>query len=327
LAIVSLIALLAALALTALATLHPWSSPTSVAPQLSLGQGLGVGLGDAVALPPARSLAVAPARPVAPGAQRLVASEARDAPSAATAVAGVAPARVVSAPTAPSAAPPTPSAPEPESAPPPQASPPAPVPVAAPAPQPEPIATSPARPTLGGGTHPDGPAAAGGPPVYGAAGEPIDVAEGDELAFSFLFYIEPIAYRSPGDENTILQLRGEPGTSPRLGLQLWDDGGEQRGLWSSGEAMGGERFLAPLGDDEWHQAVVFLRASSGDDGFYLLLLDGKPIDTRGWVSLLESAGAAQLEAGLFREGERVAAPLDLFFGPTRLGESLESVLG
>src|SRR5204863_10066355 len=104
---------------------------------------------------------------------------------------------------------------------------------------------------------------------------------------------------------------------PSFGLQLWDDGsGLRRGLWASGEAMGGERFLAPVEEGVWHEAVICFQASGDGDGFYLLLLDGQPIDARAWVSLIEpGSGDAQLEAGLFREGNPVAGATDVLFGP------------
>ena len=125
-----------------------------------------------------------------------------------------------------------------------------------------------------------------------------------------------------------MRFKGEASESPSFGLQLWDDGsGNQRGLWASGDAMGGERFLAPVAEGVWHEAVLCFKASSEGDGFYLLLLDGQPIDARAWVSLIDSAsGSAQLETGLFREGESVVGAPDVFFGPTELGETLESVI-
>lgn len=102
---------------------------------------------------------------------------------------------------------------------------------------------------------------------------PVPVYEGEEHALSFSFYVQPTAYRVPGEENLIMQFHGEAGEPPSFGLQLWDDGsGAQRGLWGSGEAMGGDRFLSPLAEGAWHEAAVQFRASSEGDGFYLLIL-------------------------------------------------------
>jgi hypothetical protein len=298
-----------------------------------LGQGLGVGLDDAVALPSGPSLAVSQARPAGLGKQSLAAHRAQGASGGSSAALGVAPAHVVSTgtPAGVPDAPPAPTVPGSEPEPTAPSSPqPAAIPVAAPtqAPQPE-TDSSPSKPTASGGSLPARPGIAGAPTlIYRPAGEPIELSDGDELALSLYFYIEPIAYRLPGEENTILQLGDESGAPPRFGLSLWDDGGEQRGLWSGGTALGEERFLAPLGEGEWHQVVVYLRASSNDDGFYLLLLDGEPIDARAWIGLIDSTGgSALLEAGLFRDGERVLDPRDVFFGPTRIGESLEAVVG
>jgi hypothetical protein len=177
------------------------------------------------------------------------------------------------------------------------------------------------------GGHSGGPSAAGVGAVEWRAGVPLVVNEGDEHAFSFFFRIEPTVYRAPGEDNLILRFVGDD-EQPSFGLQLWDDdSGEGRGLWSSGEAMGGERFLAPLAEGAWHQVVLHFLASSADDGFYLLVLDGVPIDARGWVSLIGAEGAsAQLEAGLFRAGERVIGASDIVFGPAKLAARLESVI-
>jgi hypothetical protein len=155
----------------------------------------------------------------------------------------------------------------------------------------------------------------------------IEVGEGDEHVLSFSFYVQPTAYRLPGAENLIMRFSSESSAPPTFGLQLWDDGsGGRRGLWSSGDAMDGERFLAPVGEEVWHEVTVYFQASSEDSGFYLLLLDGQPIDARAWVSLIEPGdGHALLETGLFRDGENPVDP-DVFVGPTQLEESVGSVL-
>ncbi|MGC1853415.1 MAG: hypothetical protein WA687_13355, partial [Solirubrobacterales bacterium] len=174
---------------------------------------------------------------------------------------------------------------------------------------------------------PGGPTDAGGGVVDGGPGEAVEVQEGDEYAFTFSFYIEPVVYRDPGTENLILRFKGATAELQTFGLQLWDDGAGQRGLWASGEAMGGERFLAPVAEREWHEAVVCFRASSEGDGFYLLILDGQPIDMRAWVSLIDPGSSSTLiEAGLFREGVLVEDATDVFFGPAELSETLESVI-
>jgi len=177
------------------------------------------------------------------------------------------------------------------------------------------------------GSQPPGPVAGGTGPIGGGAPELLEVHEDDEYALSFSFYLQPAAYRAPGTENLILRFMGEADGAPSFALQLWDDGSGQRGLWSSGDAMGGERFLAPLAEGAGHEAVVGFRASSDDDGFYLLLLDGQPVDARAWISLIDSeSGNAQLEVGLVRDGEHVVDAPDVVFGPTRLGETLEPVI-
>ncbi len=308
---------------------QPWAA-TTVAPQLSVAPDLGVAVGDSVAVATSGGPALAPARQAVGGggstlaADRAPVKEGNGAPGSQP---GIAVARVVAVPArGPQGASPTPPPSEP--APLPQPSPaPVAVPVATPAPLPVPT-TAPTRDPSGLGGSPSGPITAGGGPIGGGSAEGIEILPGDEYAFSFSFYIQPSVYRLPGEENLILQFKGEVSESPSLGLQLWDDGsGAQRGVWASGDAMGGERFLAPVAEGVWHQVVLCFKASSEADGFYLLLLDGQPIDARAWVGLIDSdSGSAQLEAGLFREGEPVSGSPDIFFGPTQLGETLESVI-
>ncbi len=322
-----MIALLAALGVAALVSLQPWAKD-SVGPQVSVAPDLGAALGDAVAVSPSPRLAVATARPAA-GKPSFVADEVATGAGASHWRPGIAPARAV----APAAGPPAEGSPQPPTVPlppEPQATPaPAATPVSNPAPpsSPAPVAAIPARPAPGTG-HP-GPVTAGGPgPVGGVVSGPVLVRAGDEYAYSFSFYIQPSVYLPPGEDNLIVQLGDEAGDSHSFGLQLWDDGsGTQRGLWASGDAVDGERFLAPVAEGAWHQVVLYFQASSEDDGLYLLLLDGEPIDARAWVSLVDSAsGYALLDSGLFRDGERVDGAPDVFFGPARLGETLEAVI-
>jgi hypothetical protein len=330
LAIVSVIALLGALGLAALIALQPWAA-NSVAPQLRVAPGLGVALGDSVAVSRSRQLAVASARAATGGKPRFAAGKAVGDDGASKPELAIAGARVVRSAQPvdrPESSPGTsPSEPPPVAQPAPAPAPVA-VPIAAPAPSPapEPAATSPAPVVTEG--HSPGPIGAGTGPLEGSPGSAIEVHQGDGRALSFSFYVQPTAYRPPGEENLILQFKGEAGAPPSFGLQLWDDGsGTQRGLWASGDAVGGERFLAPVAEGVWHEAALCFEASSEGDGFYLLLLDGQPIDARAWVSLIASdSDSAQVEVGLFREGEPVVDASDVFFGPATFGETLESVI-
>lgn len=326
-AIVSLIALLVALAVAALVSLNPGEEDSTI-PQVSVAPRLGIGLGEAVAVAPGRQLAIAPAHPAGIEGPRLAASVATGAVGDSGTRTGLAPARVVAA--AVHGPPPGDS---PHSAPPQSAPAPAPAaapvatPVAVPGPGPAPAA-APTRPLPNNQPPPPNPAGGPGPPVGGVVSGPVEIHEGDEYAYSFSFYIEPDAYRAPGEDNLILRFADEADESHSLGLQLWDDGsGAQRGLWASGDAMDGERFLAPLTEGAWHEVVLYFQASNEDDGLYLLLLDGEPIDTRAWVSLIDAAGGyGLLEAGLFREGERIEDASEVLFGPARLGETLEPAI-
>ena len=321
-----MIALLAALGFAAVLSLQPWGED-SVDPRVSVAPDLGVALGEAVAVSPERQLAIASARPAPAGETAFVARGVPSGAGSAEMQVGIGPARalMVRPQSPPEELPPPPQpkpVPTPQSTPPPAAT-----PVSFPAPAPAPVATAPTRPGHGG--QPTRPGSAGGPgPEGGTVLGPVEIDDGDEYAYSFSFYIQPEAYRAPGEDNLILRFADEAGESHSLGLQLWDDGSDsQRGLWASGDAMGGERFLTPVVEDVWHQMVLYFEASSEDDGLYLLLLDGEPIDTRAWVSLIDAEGDyGLLEAGLFRDGERVDGTPEIFFGPARLSETLESVI-
>lgn len=326
-AVFCLAVLLVALGIAALLSLPQWGED-SVIPEVSVAPHPRVGLDDAVAVSPPQQLAVAPAHPAGVEGPRLAAFVATGAAGGSGARTGLAPARVVAAPVPTPPPPDSPQAPPADALPPPQpAGTPVAAPVSAPVPSPAPV-PAPTRPLPGDGSRPPGPSSSGGPgPIGGVVSGPVQVYEGDEYAYAFSFHIQPDAYRAPGEDNLILRFADQADESHSLGLQLWDDGGTQRGLWTSGDAMGGERFLAPISEGAWHEVVLYFQASSEGDGLYLLLLDGEPIDTRAWVSLIDSAGSyGLLEAGLFREGERVDDATEILFGPARLGETLESVI-
>jgi hypothetical protein len=321
-----LIALLAALAIAALLSLPQWGED-SVIPEVSVAPHPGVGLDDAVAVSPPQ-LAVAPAHLAGVEGPRLASSVATGVVGGSDVRTALASAQVVAVAVPHPSPADSPQPPPAEALPPPQpAATPVATPVSAPAPSPAPVAV-PTRPSPGDGSQPP-PSPSGGPGLIGGlVSGPVQVYEGDEYAYSFSFYLQPDAYRAPGEDNLILRFADEADESHSLGLQLWDDGsGTQRGLWASGDAMDGERFLAPVTEGAWHEAVLYFQASSEDDGLYLLLFDGEPIDTRAWVSLIDSGGSfGLLEAGLFREGERVDDASEVLFGPARLGETLESVI-
>jgi len=293
LAIVSLVALLVALAVGALIIVGPWEEST-LAPRVSLAPGLEGAVGDAVEVAPGQPFAVDPAHPAGGGAARLATNELAVASGPAQVRTDIGPAQVVassgegSVPRSPSKPPvlePTPSQP---------AAPPEAVPVVAPVPAPAPAAAPPTRaPTA---NPPPGPISGGVDPGEEAPGpgDRVEIQSGDELEYSFSFFLEPMVFGLPGEDSPIVQIRGEESESASFGLQLWDDGAGQRGLWASGDAMGGERFLAPLAEGVAHKATLYLQASSEDDGFYLLTVDGQPVDARAWVSLIDPGSSSAL---------------------------------
>ncbi len=158
----------------------------------------------------------------------------------------------------------------------------------------------------------------------------VQIHEGDELAFAFSFYIQTMTYGEPGVDNAILRLKSDASEIPAFGLQLWDPvvGGQdgERGLWSSGEAVGGDRFLAPVPEREWHDAIVHFRASSQGVGFYAVYLDGELVDARDAVSMIVPGSSyAQIEVGLYRSGGEVPGTSEIRIDAAKLGLTLESV--
>jgi hypothetical protein len=159
----------------------------------------------------------------------------------------------------------------------------------------------------------------------------VQIREGQEYAFAFSFYIQTMAYGEPGADNLILRLQSDGTESLTFGLELWDPAGgalgEERGLWSAGEAVGGDRFLGPASERAWHDVIVHFRASSQGEGFYAVYLDGELVDARDGVSLIApGSDHTQIEVGLFRDGEHVQGTSEIRLDAAKLGDTLESVL-
>jgi hypothetical protein len=160
----------------------------------------------------------------------------------------------------------------------------------------------------------------------------IEFREGDEYYYAFSFYIQSMVYGGPGAHNLIMQFKSEGTGSPNFGLQLWDYAGDDgvsggRGLWSHGAAMGGDRFLAPVPEEAWHDVIIHFKASSVDAGFYEVFLDGRLVDARSGLSMIVSGrDYAYIKDGLYRDGEDLAGTAELRLDSVRLGETRESVL-
>jgi len=223
LAVVSVIALLVALGVGALAILQPWETD-AVAPQMSVAPGLGVGVGDAAVVARDRQLAVEPAQPAVGAAPKVVAGDVAVDRGEPQPRSGIAPARVVvasSRPDAPSQGSPQPS--QPEHTPAPQ---PAPVPVAVPVttspPPVEPVAVPPTR-GAGGGTS--GPIFSGGGPEGGGAEEALQVCEGDDYTLSLppLEATEGSEVPSPVVAHDLTVYFGSVGEGVGFHLVLFDD--------------------------------------------------------------------------------------------------------
>ncbi len=157
----------------------------------------------------------------------------------------------------------------------------------------------------------------------------IQIHEGDEYEFSFSYYVQSMAYGEPEADNVLLQFMSDASDTRTFGLQLWqneigDPTAAGRGLWSSGEAMGGDRFLRPVAERTWHDVVLRFKASSEGDGYYILSLDGELVDARGEISLIApGSSAAQIEVGLLRDSTQVQGTSEIRLDAA----SLESVEG
>jgi hypothetical protein len=154
---------------------------------------------------------------------------------------------------------------------------------------------------------------------------------GDTRYFAFSVDVLQMQYGRPGAHNLIMQLKSDNEGSPRLGLMLWDYAGDDghsggRGLWSHGEAMGGDRFLAQFPERQWHDLIVGVHVSSSGDGWYRVYLDNRLVDERNGANVLRSgAQSGYLKVGLYRNGAEIPGPSELRFDSARLGTSLESV--
>jgi hypothetical protein len=161
----------------------------------------------------------------------------------------------------------------------------------------------------------------------------VEFHEGDEYWYGFSFYIVSMVYGHPGAHNLIMQFKGEGEGSPAFGLQLWDyegDDGEYednpRGLWSHGPSMDGDRFLAPVPEQTWHDVAIHFRASSSGAGFYEVYLDGNLIDSRSGVSMIaDGASYAYIKDGLYRNGDEIPGNSEIRLDAARLGSSQSSV--
>ncbi|MEX0973215.1 MAG: heparin lyase I family protein [Solirubrobacterales bacterium] len=159
----------------------------------------------------------------------------------------------------------------------------------------------------------------------------IEFREGDEYYYAFSINVQSMVYGQPGAHNLIMQFKSDGEGSPAFGLQLWDYEGDEgsgggRGLWSSGEAMDGDRFLAPLSEQAWHDVVIHFRASSTDAGFYEVFLDGQLVDARSGVSMIVPGHSyAYIKNGLYRNGGSIPGTAEIRLDAARLGRNLSVV--
>jgi Polysaccharide lyase len=150
--------------------------------------------------------------------------------------------------------------------------------------------------------------------------------EGAEYYYGFSFYIQSMVYGHPGAHNVIMQFKSDGVGSPNFDLSLWDYQ-SHKGLWSEGDAMGGNRFLAPAAERQWHDVVIHFKASKQAAGFYEVFLDGQLVDSRNGVSMIRpDRSYGYIKNGIYRNGGSIPGTSEIRLDAARLGTSLASVL-
>lgn len=162
----------------------------------------------------------------------------------------------------------------------------------------------------------------GGPNI----GHLVRFYQGNDFFYGFSFLVLSMTYGRPGAHNLIFQFKSSNEGSPRFGLQLWDYKGH-RGLWTHGEAMGGDRFLAPIETGRWYDVAIHFEVSSHDTGFYRVHVNGTLVDAANQVSILrEEADFGYIKNGLYRNPETIPGPSEIRLDSAVLGTSLEEVM-
>jgi Polysaccharide lyase len=154
--------------------------------------------------------------------------------------------------------------------------------------------------------------------------------EGAEYWYGFSIYIKQMVYGKPGAHNLFMQFKSDGTGSPEFGLQLWNVNGK-KGLWTGGPAQevnhSGERFLAPMAENAWHDIQIHFKASETGNGFYEVFLDGTLVDARTGVTMIVPGhGMAYIKDGLYRNGATAPGTSEVFLDAAKLGTSRAAVL-
>jgi hypothetical protein len=155
----------------------------------------------------------------------------------------------------------------------------------------------------------------------------IEFGDGDEGWLGFSFDILHMTYGSPRFFNLIMQFKGEGEGSPNFAIQIGRQGTD-RGIWSSGTAMGSSRFLAQVSERQWHRVELHFRASNHGSGFYQLFLDGRLIDRGRRVSMIPPGRRnAYIKLGLYRDGTDLDGTSTTLVDSVSIGRTQASVSG
>ena len=166
--------------------------------------------------------------------------------------------------------------------------------------------------------------------IFGA-GAGVQFEEGDEYWYGFSFNIQQMVYGHPGAHNLIMQFKSEgrrPQLRPRsleLRRRRWPQR-RQGGCGPKAETAGGNRFLAPVSEQQWHDVAIHFKASSHGSGFYEIFLDGHLVDSRSGVSMIvPGRSAAYIKDGLYRNGATNPGTSEILLDAAKLGTTTASV--
>jgi len=149
--------------------------------------------------------------------------------------------------------------------------------------------------------------------------------EGAEYWYAISVDVLRMTWGHPGAHNLFMQFKSDGEGSPNLALGLWDYNGK-KGLWTEGDATGGNRYLAPFSEGTWHDVQVHFRASSRGEGFYQVYLDGQLVDSRQNVSTIVPGHTyAYIKDGLYRNGGTNPGTSELLLDQAKLGTTQAAV--
>jgi len=91
--------------------------------------------------------------------------------------------------------------------------------------------------------------------------------------------------------------------------------------------MDGDRFLAPVAEQQWQDILIHFKTSAVGAGFYEVYLNGTLIDARSGVSIIPpGASSVYIKNGIYRDGDSSPGTSELHIDAAKLGPTASSVL-